>query len=176
MPRYRVNGHTVTVPYGEEEYRQILANSGTGLTLQGVIAEPSMYSAPLLAGMAPSFVSTGPAGRIGGQVLGGLARGAVGLLGGLLGGEEGQDEPGGGYIPAPRAGIITGDCPPGRVRRRVAWGRDICARKPRMNVTNVRALRRAMKRVTGFAKVAKSTIQFTKRVKMKKKRSSRCST
>jgi hypothetical protein len=40
----------------------------------------------------------------------------------------------------------------------------------RMNVTNVRALRRSMRRVQGFAKLARATVQFTQRVKMKKHR------
>jgi len=40
-------------------------------------------------------------------------------------------------------------------------------RRHRMRVTNVRALRRAMRRVTGFAKIARQTISFTHRVKMK---------
>lgn len=40
----------------------------------------------------------------------------------------------------------------------------------RMHVTNVRALRRAMRRVQGFAKLARKTIGFTHRVHMKKHR------
>lgn len=40
----------------------------------------------------------------------------------------------------------------------------------RMNVTNVRALRRGMRRVQGFAKLARQTIGFTQRVKMKRRR------
>jgi len=41
-------------------------------------------------------------------------------------------------------------------------------RNRRMNVCNPRALRKAMRRVQGFEKLAKRTIQFTRRVKMKK--------
>jgi len=40
-------------------------------------------------------------------------------------------------------------------------------RNRRMNVANPRALRKAMRRVQGFEKLAKRTIQFTRRVKMK---------
>jgi len=40
----------------------------------------------------------------------------------------------------------------------------------RTNVGNVRALRRAMRRVQGFAKLARKTISFTHSVKMKKHR------
>ena len=45
-------------------------------------------------------------------------------------------------------------------------------RNRRMNVANPRALRRSMRRVQGFEKLAKRTIQFTRRVKMKRRRSS----
>lgn len=45
-------------------------------------------------------------------------------------------------------------------------------RNRRMNIANPRALRRAMRRVQGFEKLAKRTIQFTRRVKMKKRSSS----
>lgn len=41
-------------------------------------------------------------------------------------------------------------------------------RNRRMNIANPRALRRAMRRVQGFEKMAKRTISFTRRVKMKK--------
>lgn len=43
-----------------------------------------------------------------------------------------------------------------------------CVRNRRMNVANPRALRRSMRRVQGFEKLAKRTISFTRRVKMKK--------
>jgi hypothetical protein len=43
----------------------------------------------------------------------------------------------------------------------------------RMRVTNVKALRRAMRRVQGFAKLAAHTIRFTKRVHMRKARRGR---
>jgi hypothetical protein len=39
-----------------------------------------------------------------------------------------------------------------------------------MNVTNVHALRRAMRRVTGFSHLAKATIAFTHSTHLKKKR------
>ncbi len=42
----------------------------------------------------------------------------------------------------------------------------------RMNVANVKALRRSMRRVGGFAKLAGHTISFTRRVKMKKRKRS----
>lgn len=44
-------------------------------------------------------------------------------------------------------------------------------RNRRMNVANPRALRRSMRRVQGFEKLARRTITFTRRVKMKKRKS-----
>ncbi len=44
-----------------------------------------------------------------------------------------------------------------------------CVRNRRMNTCNPRALRRAMRRVQGFEKLAKRTIVFTRRTKLKKK-------
>lgn len=46
-------------------------------------------------------------------------------------------------------------------------------RHRRMHVTNVRALKRAMRRVQGFSHLARKTIGFTKRVHMKKRRRGR---
>ena len=43
-------------------------------------------------------------------------------------------------------------------------------RNRRMNIANPRALRRAMRRVQGFEKLARRTITFTRRVKMKKRK------
>jgi len=45
-------------------------------------------------------------------------------------------------------------------------------RNRRMNIANPRALRRAMRRVQGFEKLARRTISFTRRVKMKTRKSS----
>lgn len=44
------------------------------------------------------------------------------------------------------------------------------APRRRINVGNIKALRRSMRRVQGFAKLCKKTISFTTRVKMKKRR------
>ena len=67
---------------------------------------------------------------------------------------------------APQGGWpTTKDGRPRRVRRD---GRPW--KRPSMNPTNPRALGRAMRRVQGFANIAKRTISFTKRVKMKSKR------
>lgn len=42
-----------------------------------------------------------------------------------------------------------------------------CVRNRRMNIANPRALRRSMRRVKGFEKLARRTISFTKRVRIK---------
>jgi len=64
----------------------------------------------------------------------------------------------------------TGCCPSGyHLDKRTGTK---CVRNRRMNVANPRALRRSMRRVQGFEKLARRTIQFTRRVKMKKGRTS----
>jgi len=68
-------------------------------------------------------------------------------------------------------GVPTGaPCPSGYHYAKDGSGRLV--RNRRMNVANPRALRRSMRRVQGFEKLARRTIQFTRRVKMKKRRSS----
>ncbi len=65
------------------------------------------------------------------------------------------------------AAAAAGMCPPsGYHYAKDGSGRIV--RNRRMNVANPRALRRSMRRVQGFEKLAKRTIQFTRRVKMKK--------
>jgi len=69
-----------------------------------------------------------------------------------------------GYQGAPVAG---GVCPAGyhpRKDRRLPFK---CVRNRRMNIANPRALRRGMRRVKGFEKLARRTISFTKRVRIK---------
>jgi len=63
------------------------------------------------------------------------------------------------------AGMQAG-CPP-RGYHFAKDGSGKIVRNRRMNITNPRALRRAMRRVQGFEKLAKRTISFTKRVRMK---------
>jgi len=57
-------------------------------------------------------------------------------------------------------------CPRGYHLAKDGSGRWV--RNRRMNIANPRALRRAMRRVQGFEKMAKRTITFTKRVRIKK--------
>lgn len=63
-----------------------------------------------------------------------------------------------------------GTCPSGYHFAKDGSGRLV--RNRRMNVSNPRALRRSMRRVQGFEKLAKRTIQFTRRVRMKKRKTS----
>jgi len=72
-------------------------------------------------------------------------------------------------MPGTPAGMPMGACPTGYHYAKDGSGRMV--RNRRMNVANPRALRRSMRRVQGFEKLAKRTIQFTRRVKMKKRRS-----
>lgn len=89
--------------------------------------------------------------------------------------------PGGGLLPAAGqfvgsaiagyqgAAVAGGVCPVGfhpRKDRRLPFK---CVRNRRMNIANPRALRRGMRRVQGFEKLARKTISFTRRVKMKKR-------
>lgn len=64
-------------------------------------------------------------------------------------------------------GASAGCCPVGYHLDKKTGTR--CVRNRRMNTANPRALRRAMRRVQGFEKMAKRTITFTKRVRMKTK-------
>ncbi len=68
----------------------------------------------------------------------------------------------------PGGGIIGSGCPTGFHLDKTEGVK--CVRNRRMNIANPRALRRAMRRVQGFEKLARRTISFTRRVKMKKRK------
>ena len=87
--------------------------------------------------------------------------------------------PGSGFLPAAGAviggavagyqgqAVAGGVCPAGfhpRKNKRLPFK---CVRNRRMNIANPRALRRGMRRVKGFEKLARRTISFTKRVRIK---------
>lgn len=78
-----------------------------------------------------------------------LKKAAPSALGGLAAG-VGTDYLIGGETQAPNASLITGSCPPGMKRRKVAWGRDICVKKSTMNPLNPKALKRATTRISRF--------------------------
>ena len=68
-----------------------------------------------------------------------------------------------GMVPAGFA--AAGACPSGYHPAKDGSAR--CVRNRRMNIANPRALRRSMRRVKGFEKLARKTISFTKRVRIK---------
>ena len=69
---------------------------------------------------------------------------------------------------APGGGAPGGACPTGYHLAKDGSGRMV--RNRRMNIANPRALRRAMRRVQGFEKLAKRTITFTRRTRLKKRK------
>jgi len=71
--------------------------------------------------------------------------------------------------PAQMGAPGMGACPTGYHLAKDGSGRLV--RNRRMNIANPRALRRAMRRVQGFENLAKRTISFTRRVKMKSRKS-----
>jgi len=66
-------------------------------------------------------------------------------------------------------GAVTtaGACPAGYHLRKDKRLPAKCVRNRRMNIANPRALRRGMRRVKGFEKLARRTISFTRRVRIK---------
>jgi len=74
-------------------------------------------------------------------------------------------------LPSPAQMGAPGEpCPTGYHLAKDGSGRWV--RNRRMNIANPRALRRAMRRVQGFEKLAKRTITFTRRTRLKKRKSS----
>jgi len=119
----------------------------------GLGAAGAMVAAPstsVTVGMPP------PVPGAGAMPGGGLLPAAGALVGGAIAGYQG-------------AAVAGGVCPVGyhpRKDRRLPFK---CVRNRRMNIANPRALRRGMRRVQGFEKLARKTISFTRRVKMKKR-------
>jgi len=72
----------------------------------------------------------------------------------------------GALVPGLPGAIAAGGQPAGFHLDKATRSRWV--RNRRMNVANPRALRKAMRRVQGFEKLAKRTIQFTRRVRIKK--------
>jgi len=104
------------------------------------------------AGTALALRPTPPAAPMPGQIPGFGATGGVGRGG-------------------PYSSDAAWQAQQGGLPRGYHWAKDgsgRAVRNRRMNVANPRALRKAMRRVQGFEKLAKRTITFTKRVRMKK--------
>lgn len=111
-----------------------------------------------------------PAAAPGGGFLSGINWGAV---------AKGAAEVGSMFLPGivgtgvrAASSLIPSGGTPGGIAALAAGAPGLVGRRRgrRMNVTNVRALRRGMRRVQGFAKLARQTVSFTQRVKMKKRR------
>jgi hypothetical protein len=114
--------------------------------------------------------------------LGGLIKG----IGRIVGAVTGLSRPGiGMHLPntLPGLGKAVGKFPGGKKGAMIAGGGLLAGgavgsmmgmgggrRYKRMNVGNVKALRRSMRRVQGFAKLAKSTMTFTQHHRMKKRK------
>jgi len=88
-----------------------------------------------------------------------------GVIPGIKGGGTGGARPG----PMGAPPYVGGSCPTGYHLAKSGPPRWVKNR--RMNIANPRALRKAMRRVSGFEKLAKRTIQFTRRTKLKKRAS-----
>jgi len=114
-----------------------------------------------------------PPGTVGGAVSfpGGVSVSGAFVPGGSVvqtGGRGGKFG-GRGTAVAPYVGG-AGACPSGYHLDKLTGTK--CVRNRRMNVANPRALRRSMRRVQGFEKLARRTITFTRRTRMKKRKSS----
>ncbi len=96
--------------------------------------------------------------------------GGISLSGGVMVPTGGRGGKFGGRGTALSPAYAGGAVPSGYHFAKDGSGRLV--RNRRMNVANPRALRRSMRRVQGFEKLARRTISFTRRVKMKKRRSS----
>lgn len=108
-----------------------------GLFATSLLGNGTGFASQSLQGPA-----TGAEVSILGRILGGIAAGAGIEAGKSIMSQVPQE--------APKASLIMGTCPPGRVRKTVAWGRDICIKKPTMNPLNPKALRRATTRISRF--------------------------
>ena len=144
---------------------------------------------PILGGMIAGPVGAAAGAGVGSQKpappqfqLPGIVGGAVSFPGGMSVSGAFQPQgrlppftaagpgvlPSGGQRTQPRVAPMNGMCPTGY--HFVKSGEGYCVRNRRMNVANPRALRRGMRRVQGFEKLARRTISFTRRVKMKKRK------
>lgn len=141
------------------------AFSGGGKTQSSLpqLTNPLLRGGGALVGGSIGTAMGGPIGGFVGNTLGSFLPSLLGNNGssvatrGGCGCSSGRDSCTGQKLtsqPAPRATLFGGCCPPGRVLRRIGMGRDVCIRKPRMNVLNPAALARADRRVRGFANKA----------------------
>jgi len=130
--------------------KPILRVAGTliGGPVGAIITGATIGGAVVSATKKPSAPAAPPPGSIGGAVSfpGGTTVSVAGVL--------------------PTHAAIGAHAPAGYHLDKATRSRWV--RNRRMNIANPRALRKAMRRVQGFEKLAKRTISFTRRVKMKK--------
>ena len=157
--------------------------------LSGLWKGIKSFALPIIGGMigGPVGMAVGSAAAGGGKpkpgtamTLPGTFGGAISFPGGMnIGGSyaPGAMIPGTGRLPpftATGPGVLPAGgrggqlMPSGYHFAKDGSGRIV--RNRRMNVANPRALRRSMRRVQGFEKLARRTISFTRRVKMKKRK------
>jgi len=164
----RPQGDWASVWKGIKQVGGAVIGSAIGTWLGG--GEPGDTSQPI-GRYEPKMVppTWGVPGQVGGQISfpGGTSVGGQFLV------------PGQGRLPpftATGAGVLpAGGRGGGMVPSGYHYAKDgslRIVRNRRMNIANPRALRRAMRRVQGFEKLAKRTISFTRRVRMKKRKSS----
>jgi len=127
---------------------------------------------PAIFGTVKKEVGTvllgGAAGAAGAAAMGGREPAATppGTIGGAVTFPGGVRVAGAYTLPSHEA--LIGHTPAGYHLRKDKRLPAKWVRNRRMNIANPRALRKAMRRVQGFEKLAKRTISFTRRVKMKK--------
>jgi len=126
--------------------------------------------------VAKPIIGAAVGGPVGAAIVGGTAGIAVGkaLVPAGAAMPAPPSMPGIGMIQPVVAGVVQGAlagraiggaCPAGWHPDKRTGTR--CVRNRRMNVANPRALRRSMRRVKGFEKLARRTISFTRRVRIK---------
>jgi len=153
---------------GIKKVGRIAIGTALGGPIGGVVAglpAPSGGTPPMQFPIAPGTLGGAVSFPGGVQVSGAFVPGGQTYPTGGRGGKFG----GRGTAVAPYVGG-AGACPSGY--HLAKDGSQRCVRNRRMNVANPRALRRSMRRVQGFEKLARRTITFTRRTRMKKRKSS----
>jgi len=152
-----------------------LRHSLGGISSRRVLLRGDPGLGSFLGGLGRSFLGLPPASSAS-QVVGAVQRGMLmppvtaaqialrggGLVRRVLGGVVHAVPISRRALPGTRSGAPSAGA--------AGAGAMVMHRRRRMRVTNPRALRRAMRRVFGFARLAHQTISFTKRVKMRRRR------
>jgi len=123
---------------------------------------------PIIGGLVGGpigAVIAGAAGRASAPAIAAPVAPPAGTVGGAIS-FPGGTTISGALVPGLPGAIAAGGQPAGYHLDKATRSRWV--RNRRMNVANPRALRKAMRRVQGFEKLAKRTIQFTRRVRIKK--------